>query len=234
MIDILAFGAHPDDVELACAGTLLRHIRDGKQVGIVDLTRGELGTRGSSEIRAEEAAAAAQILGISVRDNLELADGFFENNKENQLKVVKSLREYKPQVVLAPAAHDRHPDHGRASQLISDACFFSGLVKIDTGQEPWRPAAIYHYVQDRYVNPDLIVDITEMVDKKMEAIMAYKSQFYQPDGKSGEPETPISSPEFLEYVQARHSHFGRLIGVRYAEGFKVERSIGVKSFFDLT
>lgn len=233
-LDILAFAAHPDDVELACAGTLLRHINDGKQIGIADLTRGELGTRGNAEIRVEEAATAATILGISARENLGLADGFFENNKENKVKVINILRKYRPEVVLAPAVHDRHPDHGRAAKLVSEACFLSGLVKIDTGQEPWRPGAVYNYIQDRYIHPDIIVDVTDVFDKKMEAIMAYKSQFHRPDATSNEPQTPISSPEFMEYVKSRHTHLGRLIGAKYGEGFTVERSIGVNSFFDLS
>lgn len=235
-LDILAIGVHPDDVELACSGTLLKHIDQGKSVGILDLTQGELGTRGSASLRLEEAAEAANILGVTVRENLGFADGFFENNEQHQRALIQAIRKFQPEIVLANAIHDRHPDHGRAAKLISESCFYSGLVKITTredGQEqqPWRPKAVYHYIQDRYIAPDFVVDVTEFVDRKIKAIMAFSSQFYNPDSKA--PETPISSKEFLEFLNARMKDFGRDIGVPYAEGFTRERVIGVNDLFDL-
>ncbi len=229
-LDILAFGAHPDDVELSCAGTIVKHVAQGKAVGIVDLTRGELGSRGSAEIRLQEAQMAAKLMGLKVRVNLEMADGFFEYNKANQLEIIQQVRRFKPDIVLCNAVADRHPDHGKGSKLVADACFLSGLVRIETewegqAQEHWRPKAIYHYIQDRYCKPDLIVDITEYFGKKMEVILAYKSQFYDP--KSSEPHTPISSPEFLEFIKGRSSQYGRLINAPYGEGYTVERTLGV-------
>lgn len=230
-LDILAIGVHPDDVELSCAGTLLKHIAQGKKVGILDLTQGELGSRGSAELRLKEAAKAAEVLGVSVRENLGMADGFFENNKENQIAIIEALRKYQPDVVLANAITDRHPDHGRAAKLISDACFYAGLVKIETTdngqkQEKWRPKAVYNYVQDRYLKPDFVVDVSEFVDKKMEAILCFSSQFYDP--KSKEPATPISGESFLTFIKARMMQYGREIGVEYAEGFTAERYVGVE------
>lgn len=235
-LDILAFGAHPDDVEISASGTIMKHIAMKKSVGIIDLTRGELGTRGNPELRAEEAEKASKILGISTRVNLELPDGFFEVNESNIRKVVEQIREFKPEIVLCNAVSDRHPDHGRASKLVSDACFFSGLAKFETEfngrkQNVWRPRAVYHYIQDRYTNPDIVIDITDFFKRKMDSIMAYSSQFYNAESK--EPETPISTPEFAEYIKARASHCGRFINVAYAEGFTVERTPGVKSLFDL-
>lgn len=229
-LDILAIGVHPDDVELGCSGTILKHIAQGKKIGILDLTKGELGSRGSGELRIVEAQNSAKILGVEVRENLGYADGFFKNDKEHQLGIIKILRKYQPDIVLANAPKDRHPDHGRASQLISEACFYSGLIKIETNlngesQGVWRPKAVYHYIQDRYLKPDFVVDVTEFLDKKMEAILTFSSQFYNPN--SEEPQTPISSKEFLEFVQARMENFGRDIGVKYAEGYTVERVIGV-------
>ena len=236
-LDILAFAAHPDDVELSCAGTILKHVAAGNKVGIVDLTRGELGTRGTPELRLQEAAKAAEILGLSARENLGMADGFFEVNKDNQLALIRMLRKYRPEIVLANAVHDRHIDHGRASRLASEACFLSGLRKIETEleghpQEAWRPKAVYHYIQDRFIKPDFVVDITPFIDKKMEAMMAFASQFNHVPG-SNEPQTPISSPEFVEFIKSRAANFGRDIGAQYGEGYTVERTPGVNSFFDL-
>ncbi len=237
-LDILAFGAHPDDVELGCSATLAKEISNGKKIGIVDLTRGELGTRGTAEIRDAEAAKAAKILGVVVRENLEMADGFFVNDKVHQLQIVQMLRKYRPDVVLCNAIDDRHIDHGKGSSLVSDACFLSGLVKIDTKldgdgqwQEPWRPKRVYHYIQWKNLAPDFVVDVTACIDKKIEAIEAYSSQFYDP--KSKEPETPISSKNFIESVRYRARDLGRLVGVEYAEGFTVERCAAVDSLYDL-
>ncbi len=235
-LDILAIGIHPDDVELSCAGTILKHIEQGKTVGILDLSLGELGTRGNAQIRTQEATKAAQILGVSVREQLDMADGFFENNETNQRKIIEVIRKYQPEIVLCNAINDRHPDHGRASKLTSDACFYSGLIKIetlhnDTKQNAWRPKALYHYIQDQFIKPDFVIDITKYNDKKMESIMAYSSQFYDPNSK--EPQTPISSKNFMEYINAKASVFGRAINVDYAEGFTVDRYIGVNSLFDL-
>jgi len=235
-LDILAIGVHPDDVELGCSGTILKHIAQGKKVGILDLTQGELGSRGSAELRLVEAANAAKILGVVARENLGYADGFFKNDKEHQLGIIEIVRKYQPDVVLANAPKDRHPDHGRASQLISEACFYSGLLKIETElagekQAHWRPKAVYHYIQDRYLKPDFVVDVSAYVDKKMEAIMAFSSQFYNP--VSDEPKTPISGEDFLNSVKARMIGLGRDIGVDYAEGFVVERVVGVEDITSL-
>lgn len=235
-INILAFGAHPDDVELCCSGTLLSHIEKGYTAGIIDLTQGELGTRGSGALRLKEAAKAAEVLGISVRENLGMADGFFINDKMHQFKIIKVIRKYKPDIILANAVKDRHIDHGRAAQLVSDAAFLSGLVKIETEidgetQQPWRPKAIYHYVQDRNLDIDLAVDITKFMDKKIESILAYSSQFYDPESK--EPETPISSEDFFEFVKARARDHGRQIGATFGEGFVVQRYIGVDDLMQL-
>ena len=235
-LDILAIGVHPDDVELGCSGTILKHIAAGKKVGILDLTKGELGSRGNASLRIVEANNAAKILGIEVRENLGYADGFFQNDKEHQLGIIKMIRKYQPDIVLANAPEDRHPDHGRASQLISEACFYSGLLKIETAlegknQTNWRPKAVYHYIQDRYIEPDFVVDVTAFVTSKMEAIMAFSSQFF--NASSQEPKTPISGEEFLNSVKARMVGFGRDIGVDYAEGFTVERVIGVEDLTEL-
>ena len=236
-LDILAFASHPDDIELGCAGTLIAHIAQGKKVGIVDLTRGELGTRGTPETRLQEAEEAGRIMGLSVRENLGFADGFFQNDKEHQLKVVEMIRKYKPEIVIMNAIHDRHPDHGRGSELVSESCFKAGLKMIKTHnsageeQESWRPKAVYHYIQDRLITPDLVVDVTDYWDIKMDTIRAFKSQFYNPDDNS--PNTYISSPEFLNFVEARAKEMGHSIGVVYGEGFTKERNIGVRSLFDL-
>ncbi len=235
-LDILAFGAHPDDVELGCGGTIAKEIFLGKKVGIIDLTRGELGTRGSVEIRNQEATAAAKILGVSVRENLDMRDGFFVNDEAHQLKIIEMIRKYKPEIVLCNAIDDRHIDHGKGSQLVSDACFLSGLIKIETEhkgekQEVWRPKLVYHYIQWKNITPDFVVDITGFNEKRVEAILAYSSQFYNPN--SNEPETLIASKNFLESLNYRAQDLGRLIGTDYAEGFTVERYLAVNSLEDL-
>jgi bacillithiol biosynthesis deacetylase BshB1 len=235
-LDILAFGAHPDDVELGCAGTILKEISLGKTVGIIDLTRGELGTRGSAEIRDQEANAAAKILGVSARENLEMRDGFFVNDEKHQLEIVKMIRKYQPEIVLCNAIDDRHIDHAKGSKLVSDACFLSGLMKIETSlegenQTAWRPKLVYHYIQWKNIEPDFVVDITGFTDKKIESILAYGSQFY--DANSNEPESPISSKNFLESLNYRSRDLGRLTGVDHAEGFTVERYLAVNSLADL-
>lgn len=235
-LDILAIGVHPDDVDLSCSGTLLKHISLGKVCGILDLTSGELGTRGSGPLRLEEAAAAAKILGIEIRENLKMADGFFMNDKEHQLEIIKKIREYQPEIILCNAVSDRHPDHGRAAQLVSEACFYSGLRKIVTekdgkDQDAWRPKAVYHYIQDRQLKPDFVVDVTEFVDKKMEAIKAFRSQFFDPD--SNEPESPISVKNFFDVVLGKMCVYGRDAGFEFAEGFTIERVPGVEDIFHL-
>ncbi|MFT4982581.1 MAG: bacillithiol biosynthesis deacetylase BshB1 [Bacteroidia bacterium] len=230
-LDILAFGAHPDDVEISCAGTILKHIELGYKCGIVDLTRGELGTRGSGELRLIEAEKAQQILGIDARENLGFADGFFQNDREHQLPIIEVIRKYRPEIVLANSVHDRHPDHGKGAKLVADACFLSGLIRIETGQEAWRPKVVYHYIQDEFIHPDLTVDITPYFDKKIESILAYSSQFYDPE--SAEPDTPISGKEFLNFLKARAQVMGRPISAELAEGFTAARNIGVKNLFDL-
>ena len=236
-LDILVLAAHPDDAEISCAGTIARHIAMGHKVGIVDFTRGELGTRGTVEIRAAEAAEAAKILGVSVRENLGLRDGFFENDATHQLEVVRAIRKYQPSIVLANAVYDRHIDHGRGASLAYDACFLSGLVRIDTkdengkSQPPWRPGVVYHYIQSLYIEPDFIVDVSDYWDIKIEALKAFKSQFYDP--QSAEIQTYISSPGFVKMIEARASDWGYAIGVKYGEGFTTRRYPGVNSLFDL-
>jgi len=235
-LDILAFGAHPDDVELSCGATIAKEVADGKKVGIIDLTRGELGTRGTAKTRDEEAFNAAQILGVSMRTNMEFSDGFFANDKAHQLVIIKMIRKYQPEIVICNAIDDRHIDHGKGSQLVSDACFLSGLLKIETEdegetQKPWRPKQVYHYIQWKNIEPHLAVDVSGFMDKKMEAVLAYKTQFF--DANSKEPETPISSKNFTDSIIYRARDLGRLIGVEYAEGFTVERYVAVDSLFDL-
>lgn len=237
-LDILVFGAHPDDAELGAGATIAKEVAAGKKVGIVDLTRGELGTRGTAEIRDKEASKAAEILGVVVRENLEFSDGFFQNDKEHQLEVIRMVRKYRPEIVLCNAIDDRHIDHAKGAKLVSDACFLSGLVKIDTKvdggedwQEPWRPKTVYHYIQWKNLKPDFVVDVSGFIEKKQEAILAYSSQFYDPN--SDEPETPISSKNFLDSVHYRARDLGRLIGVAHAEGFTAERLVAVKGLDSL-
>ena len=232
----MAIGVHPDDVELSCAGTILKHIELGKTVGILDLTLGELGTRGNATLRTQEAMRAASILGVSVREQLNMADGFFENNETNQRLIIEVIRKYQPELILCNAISDRHPDHGRAAKLTADACFYSGLLKVETKenntiQKPWRPKAVYHYIQDNFIEPDFVIDVTAYNDKKMESIMAYSSQFFDPNSK--EPQTPISSKNFIDYINAKARLFGRSINVDFAEGFTVNRYMGVNNLFDL-
>ncbi len=232
-LDVLAIGAHPDDVELGCSGTLINEIKKGKKAGIIDLTQGEMGTRGTVETRYNEAKEAAMIIGVDVRENLKLRDGFFLNDETNQLKLIKSLRHYQPEIVIGNILEDRHPDHGRAGHLIYDACFLSGLSKIGTKnedgspQEKWRPKYLLHYLQDRFYEPDLIVDVTEVWEQRLKSIKAYKTQFHNTD--SQEPQTYISSPEFLEAIIARAKLLGKRIGVQFAEGFISKKNIGVKN-----
>ena len=235
-LDILAFGAHPDDVELGCSGTIAKEVNLGKKVGIIDLTRGELGTRGSVETRNSESAKASEILGVSVRENLDMRDGFFVNDEAHQLEIIKRIRKYKPEIVICNAIEDRHIDHGKGSKLVSDACFLSGLRKIETEhegvqQEVWRPKVVYHYIQWKNIEPDFVVDISEFMDIKTKSILAYASQFYSEN--SNEPITPIATKNFLQSIHYRTQDFGRLIGVDYAEGFTTERYVAVKSLGDL-
>ena len=226
-LDILVMAAHPDDAELSCAGTILKHIAAGKKVGIVDFTRGELGTRGTPEIRLQESADATKILGLQARENLGIRDGFFRNDEETQLKLIEVIRKYQPDIVLANALEDRHPDHGKGAQLAIDACFLSGLRQIKTGDLPaWRPAQVYHYIQDRYLEPDFVVDISSQWDQKEAAIRAFKSQFFDPN--SAEPASYISSPDFLNFIQARAMEMGHKIGVKYGEGFQSQKTLEKK------
>ncbi|MCG2792367.1 MAG: bacillithiol biosynthesis deacetylase BshB1 [Weeksellaceae bacterium] len=231
--DILAIGAHPDDVELGCGGTIVKLVSEGKRVSIIDLTEGELGTRGTAETRATEARVAAKILGISARENLKMKDGFIANSEEYQLKIVQMIRKYRPEIVLANAIDDRHPDHAKAAKLVSDACFLSGLKKIETFdseslQDVWRPKHIFHYIQWRNVVPDFVIDITGFLNQKIEACLAYKTQFYNP--QSNEPLTPIATKDFLESLTYRAQDLGRLSGVEFAEGFTTEKLVALKNF----
>ena len=235
-LDLLAFGAHPDDVELGCGGTLAKEISNGKKVGIIDLTAGELGTRGSAELRTLEANEASKILGLKTRENLNFKDGFFKNDENHQIKVIQVIRKYQPEIILCNALDDRHIDHPKASKLVSDSSFLSGLVKIDTSlngekQQPWRPKSVYHYIQWKNLSPDFVVDVSGFMEKKISAINAYKSQFYNPE--SNEPETLISKKNFIDNVINRSADLGRLIGVDYAEGFNTQRLLGVSSLNDL-
>jgi len=234
-LDILAFGVHPDDIELSCSGTLLIEKKNGKKVGIIDLTRGELGTRGTAETRKEEAENSAQILGVEVRENLEMADGFFKNDEENQRKIIAVLRKYRPEIIFCNAPDDRHPDHGRAAKLVADASFLSGLRKIETldGEKPqeiWKPKYIFNYIQDMYINPSFVIDISEVIEKKLESIRSFKTQFFIPGENDNEPQTYISSPEFLDSIINRSKMFGKMIGVKHAEGFISKKMIGIRSF----
>ena len=232
-VSLLAIGVHPDDVELGCAGIILSEIAAGKKVAVVDLTQGELGTRGTAKTRKEEAAAATKVLGIQYRENLKLADGFFENNKINQLKVISVIRKYKPEIIICNAPEDRHPDHGRSSELVSDAAFLSGLRKIKTTnggklQKEHRPTYVFQYIQDRYLTPDFVYDITNVFEKKIEAVKAYKTQFHNPSLK--EPQTYISTPDFLDSIVYRAKMMGKMIGVKYAEGLISKKMIGITVF----
>lgn len=236
-LDILVLPVHPDDAELNCSGTILKHLAMGKKIGVVDLTRGELGTRGSADIRDKEAALSSQILGLHVRENLGLPDGFFENTREHQLKVIEAIRKYRPEIVIGNAYHDRHPDHGRAGELVDTAAFLAGLRKIETfadgvAQTEWRPKQVLHFIQDAYIKPDFIIDITEHWDKKVESIRAFGSQFFNPEWEE-EPQTYISSPDFIPIIEARAREFGKVIGARYGEGFTSRKILGVNSLFDL-
>jgi bacillithiol biosynthesis deacetylase BshB1 len=231
--DILAFGVHPDDLELGCGGTLIAAIAEGKKVAVIDLTRGELGTRGSAEIRTKEAEAAAEVLGVHARENLDMADGFFDYGEANLRKVIAAIRKYQPQIVICSAPEDRHPDHGRSSKLISDAAFLSGLRKIETisdglPQAHWRPAQVFHYIQDRYLKPDFVFDISPYMAQKIEAILCYGTQFNTTD--DSEPATYISNPDFLDVIRARALMFGKRIGVNFAEGYITQKMIGITSF----
>ena len=235
-LDILVFAAHPDDAELSCSGTIASHVALGKKIGIVDITRGEMGTRGNVDLRAEEARSSSDILGVLVRENLGLPDGFFTLSQESFTKVARVIRKYRPEIVIANAIRDRHPDHGRAAKLVEEAIFYAGLQKIEIldSQEklsPWRPKALYHYIQSEYIEPDLIVDVSAHWDKKLKSIWAFKSQFHDPD--STEPETYISKPGFIDFLESRCKMWGQAIGVEFGEGFTVNRKIGVNNLFDL-
>lgn len=234
-LDILAIGVHPDDVELGCSGTLINEIKAGKKVGIIDLTQGELGTRGTIDTRYKEAADAAMIMGVQVRENLKMRDGFFENDETHKLKLISAIRKYQPSIVIGNVLHDRHPDHGRAGKMIADCAFLSGLIKIETKdeqgnlQQRWRPTYVMHYIQDWYHEPDLLVDISDAFEQRMNAIKAYTTQFHSNGNRGNDPETYISTPDFLDSVIARARMFGKRIGVKYAEGFISEKKIGIRS-----
>ncbi|MDA9066459.1 bacillithiol biosynthesis deacetylase BshB1 [bacterium] len=235
-LDILAFAAHPDDIELACSGTLIKHIKNGSKVGIIDLTEGELGSRGSRELRYEEAANATKIIGNIVRENLNLGDGFFEVEEKSMMKVIEMIRKYQPDIILCNAISDRHPDHGRGSELVKRAAFLSGLLKIETSidgksQEKWRPKQVFHYIQDEYIEPDFVIDISDEMEGKMKSILAYSSQFFNPESK--EPQTPISSQEFMDFLDGRARQFGRTIGAKHGEGFTSSNPVSVKSLNDI-
>lgn len=235
-LDILAFGAHPDDTELGCGGTIIKQINKGYKVGVVDLTEGQMGSRGSVEDRYKESAKASKIQGLSIRENLKMEDAWFRNDTESQLKIIEMIRKYKPDIILANAISDRHPDHGKGASLVADAAFYSGLIKVETysegiKQDAWRAKSLYHYIQDFHIEPDFVVDISDTWDKKMEAIMAFSSQFYNPNSK--EKETAISSKSFLEFIGARAKTLGRPLNAEYAEGFTCTRYLGVNNLFDL-
>ncbi len=237
-LDILVFAVHPDDAELGCSGTIIKHINLGYKVGLVDLTRGELGTRGTVKTRDAEAAGSAKIMGLTIRENLGMRDGFFKNDEAHQLKIITTIRKYQPDIVIANAYHDRHPDHGRACNLVTDATFYAGLSKIETHfnqivQDAWRPGLLLHFIQDSYIKPDVLVDITDEMPQKMLAIKAFKTQFYSADDLDKEVQTYISSPEFLEIIKARAKEFGKSIGAGYAEGFTSKKLLGVGNLFHL-
>jgi bacillithiol biosynthesis deacetylase BshB1 len=235
-LDILAVAVHPDDVELGCSGTLMMEKLQGKKVGVVDLTRGELGTRGTPELREQEAGKAATIMQLDARENLGMADGFFKNDEKNQRLLIRAIRKYQPEIILASALNDRHPDHGRAGHLIADACFLSGLRKVETvdqegmPQIQWRPKYVFHFIQDRYHEPAFVYDVTAVFERKLDSIRAYSSQFHSAEYKENEPQTYISTPEFLNSIIGRHQMFGKMIGVSFAEGFTTEKMIGIRNF----
>lgn len=237
-LDILVIASHPDDAELGAGGTIINEVNSGKKVGVLDLTRGEMGTRGTPETRAQEAEAARQILGLSSRDNVGLPDGFLENIRAYQMQIIPFIRRYQPEIVLANAIHDRHPDHAKGAKLIADSCFLSGLRAIETKdkngeiQQAWRPKSVYHFVQDRYIEPHFVVDVSETWEKKMEAVKAYRTQFDSP-ADSKEPQTAISTPDFIYFLEARAREYGRSIGVKFGEGFTSESPVGIKSVFDV-
>ncbi|MCX7729270.1 MAG: bacillithiol biosynthesis deacetylase BshB1 [Bacteroidia bacterium] len=235
-LDILAFGAHPDDVEISCAGTILKHVEMGYKIGIIDLTAGELGTRGNKQIRLKESEKAKEMMGVCIRENLSMRDGFFKNDEEHQLAVIQKIRQYRPDVIFANAPTDRHCDHGRAAQLVKDAAFLSGLVKIDTyhngeKQNAWRPIAVYHYIQDYYLKPDFVIDISKYFQKKIEVLKCYSSQFYNP--ASTEPETAISGKDFFDVLESKARIWGRYISVEFAEGFIANRLLGIDDVMKL-
>nr|WP_294897443.1 bacillithiol biosynthesis deacetylase BshB1 [uncultured Pedobacter sp.] len=237
-LDLLFIVAHPDDVELGAAGTILKHKKEGKKVGIIDLTRGELGTRGTAETRKQEANDASKILGLDVRENLGIRDGFFKNDEEHQLKVIAVIRKYQPEIIITNAYHDRHPDHGRACDLVNDSCFLAGLQKIETqengiSQKPYRPRLLLHLIQDTYIKPDIVIDVTDFMEQKLEAIRAYKTQFFVEGVNLNEPQTYISNPAFMDLIVGRTREFGRSINVDHAEGFLSKKILGVDSLFDL-
>jgi len=233
-LDVLAIGVHPDDIELSCSGTLLSLIHQGKKVGLCDLTRGELGTRGTVKIRLKEATAAQKKLGALVRDNLQMKDGFFQHDKANLIKITKVLRKYQPDIVLANAEKDRHPDHGRAAKLIADACYYSGLKQIKTNQKAWRPRSVFHYIQDHNLEPDFVVDISPYMDQKIELIQCFKSQFFHPKNKNNNSnQTPISSAGFMEFIKSKARSYGRASGFDYAEGYTMTRTLGVKNLLEV-
>lgn len=234
-LDILAIAAHPDDVELSCGGTLISHAKTGKKTGVIDLTRGEMGTRGTPKQRLEEADEASRRMQLSIRDNMDFKDAFFLNDNEHQIEIIKKIRKYRPEIIITNAPYDRHPDHGRAAKLVEEATFKSGLIKIETEvdgevQEAWRPKKLYNFIQSIALEPDFLVDISDSMEEKMEAVRAFRSQFYDP--KSREPETYISSPAFMQMLESRAQEYGHRIGVKYAEGFKYPQHLGVKSLFD--
>ncbi len=235
-VDILAIGVHPDDVELSCSGTIAKHIAEGKKVAVLDLTKGELGTRGNAALRTEEAMRSAKIMGLTHREQLDLKDGFFQNNEESLRLIITQIRRFQPEIVLCNAISDRHPDHGRSAQLEADACFYSGLRRIETSfegveQSAWRPKAVYHYIQDEFLHPDFVIDVTPYIETKKNAILAFSSQFWSPNSK--EPATPISGEDFIEIIFAKMRLWGRAINAPYAEGYQVRRYPGVKNLFDL-
>jgi len=238
-LDLLAIGVHPDDVELGCSGTIINEIKNGKKVGVLDLTQGELGSRGTIETRYDEAARAATIMGVAVRENLKMRDGFFQNDEVHQRKLIVAIRKYQPEIIITNSLSDRHPDHGRAAKLTTDSSFLAGLRKVETNndqghaQEPWRPKYVFHYIQDRYHEPDFIIDITDVFEQRMEAIKSYTTQFYNPDNEDDGPQTYISTSVFLESVIARARVIGKKIGVEYGEGFNTEKRLGIKNLDSL-